>query len=163
MPLSALTEHAAAIAGRLTERGEKIAVVESSAGGLISAALLSIPGASAYYRGGLVIYTLGGAKAMLEGGPPFPDPVRSSSEPFATWLAGAGAAKLRAGWGIGETGAAGPAGNSYGDPAGHSWVAVRNPDGEVRTQRVLTGSEDREQNMHSFAAAALLLLLDALA
>lgn len=150
-----VTGPAASIAQRLRERGESIAVAESAAGGLISAALVAVPGASAYYLGGIVIYTVGGARALLTGTEPLPADVRGASEPFARWLATAAAAKLTADWNIGETGAAGPAGNPYGDPAGHAWVAVRGPDHEVRTRHVLTGSDDREANMVAFAAAAL--------
>lgn len=160
---SALTEPASAVAQRLAERGETLAVAESAAGGLISAALLAVPGASGYYRGGLVIYTREGAKALLADGPPLPVGVRGASEPFARWLASSAASKLAADWGVGETGASGPAGNPYGDPPGHAWVAVRSPDGEVRAQHVLTGLDDRPRNMEAFAAAGLLLLLATLA
>ena len=157
-----LTECAAAVARRLTGRGETIAVAESAAGGLISAALVSVPGASAYYRGGLVIYTVDGARALLAGGPPLPPGVRGASEPFACWLASAAALQLTADWGVGETGAAGPAGNRYGDPPGSAWVAVRNPGGPVQARQVGTGADDREQNMESFAAAALALLWESI-
>lgn len=153
---------ASAVAQRLQERRSSVAVAESAAGGLISAALVAVPGASAYYRGGVVIYTVDGATELLAGSAALPAGVRGASEPFARWLATAAAIKLRAGWGIGETGAAGPAGNPYGDPAGHAWVAVRGPDADVRAQHVLTGSGDRPQNMEAFASAALVLLLDAL-
>jgi nicotinamide-nucleotide amidase len=159
---SELTEPASAIASRLSERGESIAVAESAAGGLISAALVAVPGASSYYRGGLVVYTLAGATALLPGAAPLPPDVRGASEPFARWLATAAAASLAADWGIGETGAAGPTGNPYGDPAGHSWASVYGPGGKTRVRNVLTGSADREGNMQSFAAAALALVLDAL-
>lgn len=159
---SDLTDPASAIARLLLERRETVAVAESAAGGLISAALLAVPGASAYYRGGLVIYTPDGAKAQLAG-IAFPAGVRGASEPFARFLATAAAAKLTADWGIGETGASGPAGNPYGDPPGHSWVAVRGPDDAVRAQHVLTGSDDRPENMAAFAVAGLQLLLTALA
>lgn len=158
MASAALREHAAAIAHRLKERRESVAVAESAAGGLISAALVAVPGAAAYYRGGLVIYTVEGAKALLAGSPALPPGVRGASEPFARWLASSAATKLQADWAIGETGAAGPASNPYGDPAGHAWVAVRTPAGDVRAQHVSTGSEDRQQNMAEFAAAALRLL-----
>ncbi len=121
---SGMTEHASAIAHRLAERGETIAVAESAAGGLISAALVAVPGASAYYRGGLVIYTVDGARELLAGSS-LPAGVRGASEPFARWLASSAAAKLTADWGVGETGASGPSGNPYGDPPGHAWVAVR--------------------------------------
>jgi nicotinamide-nucleotide amidase len=111
-----LSEPAVAIADRLRGRGQSVAVAESAAGGLISAALLAVPGASAYFRGGVVIYTLDGAEELLAGGPPLPTGVRGASEPFARWLASTAAGKLAADWGIGETGAAGPSGNPYGDP-----------------------------------------------
>jgi PncC family amidohydrolase len=158
----ALTDPANAIAERLKARGETIAIAESASGGLISAALLTVPGASAYYAGGVVIYTLVGASAVLSPEDPLPDDTRGASEPFAQWLATKAAARLDAHWSIGETGASGPTGNRYGDPAGHAWVAVRGPDGQTRTRNVLTGSADRPQNMELFAAAALGLLLDAL-
>lgn len=157
-----LADPASAIAQRLTERGETIAVAESAAGGLISAALVAVPGASAYYQGGLIIYTVVGARELLTGGPRLPADVRGASEPFARWLALSAAVKLGTHWGIGETGAAGPAGNPYGDPPGHAWVAVRAPDGETHAQQVLTGSSDRAHNMVSFAVAALVLMRDAL-
>lgn len=158
----ALAEPASAIAYRLKARGETLAIAESSAGGLVAAALVAVAGASAYFRGGVVIYTLDGAKGLLAGGPPLPAEVRSASEPFARWLASSVATKLAADWGFGETGAAGPTGNPYGDPAGHAWLAVRRPDGEAHAHHVLTGSDDRARNMESFAAAGLALLLDAM-
>ena len=58
--------------------------------------------------------------------------------------------------------AAGPSGNRYGDPAGHTWVAVAGPDGYLRAEHLLTGSDDREANMEAFAAAALNALLASL-
>ncbi|WP_205698899.1 CinA family protein [Conexibacter sp. SYSU D00693] len=156
-----LTEPAAAVAQRLEDRGETLALAESSGGGLVTAALIAVPGASAFHRGGVVIYTLGGAKALLADARPLDEGVRSASEPFAVWLASAVATKLRADWGFGETGASGPTGNPYGDPAGHSWLAVHGPDGPS-TRHVLTGDDDRAANMEAFAAAGLALLLDRL-
>jgi PncC family amidohydrolase len=155
-----LTEPAAAIAQRLKSRGQTLAVAESAAGGLISAALLTVAGASAYYRGGLVIYTLEGANELLAGVRPPAAGTRGASEPFARWLADSAAAKLDADWGIGETGASGPTGNPYGDPAGHAWVAVHGPDGRTEARNLLTGSAERERNMELFAAAGLALLLE---
>src|SRR5688572_25122016 len=98
---SDLTDPAAVIARHLVARGESLAVAESAAGGLISAALVAVPGASAYYRGGVVIYTLDGARALLGNGPPLPAGVRGASEPFARWLALAGITHLGADWGVG--------------------------------------------------------------
>ena len=150
-------EHLArAVADRLVERGETIAVSESSAGGLVSAALLAVPGASRYYLGGGVVYT-GAARTALLGLPAeLPPESRSSSEPYALLCARTVRERLGATWGLAETGAAGPTGNRYGDAAGHSCVAVHGPASAVAT--VETRAHDREANMWAFARAALALL-----
>jgi nicotinamide-nucleotide amidase len=154
-----LSRSARAVARLLAERGETLAVAESSAGGLISASLLSVPGASAFYLGGAVIYTLAASKALLAPAVEMPTNIRGASDPFARYLAQAIALRLGASWGLAETGATGPAGNRYGDPAGHAWVAVNGDKGEDQDSlHVLTGSDDREANMVAFAAAALGLL-----
>jgi nicotinamide-nucleotide amidase len=158
----ALTDAATTVADRLVERGQTLAVAESSAGGLISAALVSVPGASAYYRGGLVVYTVDGATAMLAGATDLDPGARGACEPFARYLAASAAAKLGADWGLGETGATGPRGNRYGDPAGHAWLAVAGPDAYLRTEHLLTGVAERAANMEAFAAQALALLAAAL-
>lgn len=147
-------------AGLLTDRGEHVAVAEGSCGGLISASLLAVPGASAYYLGGTVIYTLAANHAFLHGAVEAPADMRGASEPFALHLARSAVVKLDATWGIGEGGAAGPSGNRYGDPAGHAWVAVAGP--TETTRHVLTGSADRLANMRSFAATALATLIEVL-
>jgi PncC family amidohydrolase len=156
---SELTSIAHRIAPRLKERGETVAVAEGSAGGLISSALLSVPGASAYYVGGAVVYTLAASRAWMAGAVDAPAGMRGATEEFATYLARSTAVKLGTTWGVGEAGAAGPP-NRYGDPAGHCWVAVAGP--TDATRHVLTGLDDREQNMVAFAAAALTLLADTL-
>lgn len=133
-----------------------MAVGEGSAGGLISAALLAVPGASTYYRGGAVIYTRPALRGLLGGKIDPPADLQGASEPWAVHLARATRANVGTDWGVGEGGAAGPAGNTYGDPPGHGWVAVV---GATETARnVLTGSDDRLGNMVSFATAALELL-----
>jgi PncC family amidohydrolase len=143
----------------LKQRGETIAVAEGSCGGLISAALLAVPGASAYYVGGAVIYTFA-AKAQLLGDViETPPKLRGATEEFATYLATAIRTKLDTTWGIGEGGAAGPA-NRYGDPAGHAWLAVDGP--RRATRHLLTGEDDRAANMVAFAVAALDLLIEQL-
>jgi PncC family amidohydrolase len=154
-----LTRPAQRIGSILRERGETVAVGEGSAGGLISAALLSVPGASAYYLGGAVIYTAAAARAWITGAVEAPPGMRGATEEFATYLARSAAIRLGATWGIGEAGAAGPP-NRYGDPAGHCWVAVAGP--AEATNLIATGRVEREQNMVAFAAAALDLLLDVL-
>jgi nicotinamide-nucleotide amidase len=158
---SALTERAARVATLLAERRQTVAVAESSSGGLISAALLSVPGASAYFVGGSVVYTgkarmslLGLTREAVAG-------VRSASEPYALILARTVRENLGATWGLAETGAAGPSGNGYGDPAGHTCLALSGPTDTAATVR--TGSPDRLSNMTAFAAAALDLLFAALA
>src|SRR5476649_552720 len=116
------------IGARLKERGETIAIAESSTGGLISAALLSVGGASVYFRGGSVIYTAYARSGFLAIPNPLPEPIeRASTEPYALLLADTVRAKLDATWGLGETGATGPTGNRYGDKSGHSCIAVTGP------------------------------------
>ena len=140
----------------LLARGETVGVAEGSCGGLVSAALLAVPGASGHYAGGAVIYTLAANRAFLEGAIPTPPGLRGATEGFASYLARSAVARLGSTWAIGEGGAAGPTGNRYGDPAGHAWVAVAGP--QDATRHVLTGSDDRLGNMTAFAVAALDLL-----
>ena len=147
---------AEAIAGRLKERGETVAVAESSSGGLVSAALLGVAGASAYYLGGGVIYTAKARFALLDIPREATAGMRSSSEPYALLLARSIREQFGATWGVSETGAAGPTGNGYGDAAGHTCVAISGPVETVITLE--TGSPDRRANMEAFAAAALDLL-----
>ena len=148
------------VAATLTERGETVAVAEGSCGGLISASLLAVPGASKYFVGGSVIYTRA-AKEALYPGIETPRGMRGATEEWATWLARAARERIGTTWGIGEGGAAGPT-NPYGDPAGHAWLAVAGPDDEVRTRHLLTGIDDRPTNMVEFTKAAIELLEDCL-
>jgi len=157
---SELVDIANAVAQKLMARKETIAVAESSAGGLISAALLSVPGASAYYLGGGVIYTRRAFKGLFQLDREAVGDLQSSTEPYAAFLAKTIREKLRADWGVSETGAAGPSGNIYGDPAGHSCVGVAGP--LSQTRKILTGYADRAANMTAFAVASLTLLRDAL-
>jgi len=151
---------AATVAQKLTARQQTVAVAEGSCGGLVSATLLAIPGASKYFVGGSVIYTRVAKEAL------YPDRdtergMRGATESWATWLAPPARERRGTTWGIGEGGAAGPT-NPYGDPAGHAWLAVAGPDGSVRTRHVLTGIEDRPSNMIEFTKAAIALLDDCL-
>jgi nicotinamide-nucleotide amidase len=159
--LDDLAAQAATLARRLIERKETIAVAESSAGGLISAALLAVPGASAYYLGGGVIYTQAARRGLLQ----VPDDavrgIRSSTEAYALVKARTIRERLGATWGLAETGASGPTGNRYGDAAGHACLAVAGP--LERAVTLETGVDDRGLNMRVFARAALELLGTALA
>ncbi|HUZ75617.1 MAG TPA: CinA family protein [Stellaceae bacterium] len=154
-----LVSRATRIGARLKERGETIAVAESSTGGLVAAALLAVPGASAYFLGGAVVYTVNARKGLLDIGE-LRD-MRASSEPYALLLARTVRQRLGASWGIAETGASGPTGNRYGDAAGHSCLAVVGA--SERAITLETGSADRRANMQAFAAAALDLLSQCLA
>lgn len=145
------------IAARLKADGATVAVAESSTGGLISAALLAVPGASAYFLGGAVVYTKKARAELLA----IPDAamqgIRSSSEPYATLLATTVRDRFGATWGLAETGAAGPTGNGYGDRPGHTCLAIAGPRSGITTLE--TGSTDRPANMRAFAAALMELFL----
>src|SRR5882757_6252032 len=145
------------IAAKLIERRQTIAVAESSTGGLISASLLAVPGASAYFLGGAVVYTRDARRILMD----IPDEamkgIRSASEPYAKLLASQMRKRFATDWGLSETGATGPTGNRYGDAAGHSCIAVDGAKGAVFTLE--TGSADRQANMQEFAKTALELLL----
>lgn len=144
----------------LKARGETVAVAESSTGGLISAALLAVPGASAFYMGGGVLYTARARHRLLGLGREDVEGMRSASLPYAMLLARTVRVRLDVDWGIAETGASGPSGNPYGDAAGHTCLAVS---GSGELERTLeTGSSDRYKNMLVFAEAALALLEQAL-
>src|SRR4051812_35546784 len=158
--MSAVDDIASEIAKLLIDRHQTVAVAESSAGGIISAALLGVAGASAYFKGGAVVYNadakqrLGGmTKEELE-------VARSSTAPHTSLLAAAVRRRLDTGWAVAETGATGPTGNRYGDAAGHVALAVAGPVEE--TQVIETGDNDRLRNMEAFALGALRLLLESI-
>ena len=145
------------IAAKLTARKETIAVAESSTGGLISASLLAVPGASAYFLGGAVVYTRDARRLLMDITDETMRGLRSASEPYAKLLAEQTRRRFATDWGLSETGATGPSGNRYGDAAGNSCMAVAGPATSVITLE--TGSNDRQANMQEFAKTALGLLL----
>lgn len=153
---------AEAIAERLKARGETISVAESSTGGLLSAALLAIPGASAYFVSGAVVYTPRARATLMDIPRAGVAGMRSASEPYALLLAQTARTRFGTHWALSETGAAGPTGNPYGDAAGHSCIALAGPDIE-RAITLETGSADRVENMRAFAKAALELLFKEIA
>lgn len=161
LDLHDLLSRAERVALLLKERRETIAVAESSTGGLIATALLSVAGASSYFVGGAVVYTQAARRALLD----IPDSamagLRASTEAYALLLARTARARLPASWAVAETGATGPTGNRYGDAAGHSCIAVAGA--RERAITLETGSSDRRANMQAFAAAALDLLESELA
>jgi nicotinamide-nucleotide amidase len=149
------------IAAVLKNRRQTVAVAESSSGGLISSALLAIPGASAYYLGGAVVYTLQARRALLD----LPDSafagLRGLTEELALVLARGARQRFATTWAISEVGATGPTGSRYGDPPGTSCIGVAGP--AERALILRTGNPDRVTNMRAFAARALELLSECLA
>lgn len=140
----------------LKERGDTVAVAESSAGGLVSAALLAVPGASAYFRGGAVVYTRTAQRSLLRVPDKAMEGLRASTEEYALLNARTVRDLLGATWGLAETGASGPTGNRYGDDPGHACIGVAGPVEAAITLE--TGDADREANMWTFTKAALDLL-----
>ena len=159
--MKALLPLAETIAQRLIARRETIAIAESSTGGLIAAALLAVPGASAYFLGGAVAYTRPAKLKFLSLDEAALARFRPATEGHALVLARAARAQFAVTWGLAETGATGPTGNRYGDPAGHTCLAIVGATEKAITLE--TGSSDRLANMYAFAAAALKLLDDGVA
>lgn len=159
--MQSLAPLAEKVAALLIARKETIAIAESSTGGLIAAALLAVPGASAYFIGGAVVYTKQSRAALLGIGDADMTGLRPSTEAYALLGARRVRDAMTATWGLGETGATGPSGNRYGDAAGHSCIAVAGPC--ERAVTLETGSADRAANMRAFAQRALELLADVLA
>ena len=153
-----LAEQAAAL---LKARKHTIAVAESSAGGLINAALLAFPGASAYCKGGMVMYTRDALMSLREVHPDVMKSMRASTETYALFKARVIREHLKADWGLSESGAAGPTGNKYGDAAGHCVLAVVGM-GIEKSMTLEPASGDRQANMIAFGQAALQLLIDCL-
>ena len=151
-----LSSLATSVGALLKLHQQTVAVAESACGGLLSASLVAVPGASAYYVGGAVVYTRAAQQGLLN----VPDhamaQIRASSEPYALLNARAVRESLGTTWGLSETGASGPTGNRYGDAAGHACIAVAGPIERVIT--IETGDPDRELNMRTFAKTALELL-----
>ena len=163
--LQDLLPQAERIAAKLNARKETVSVAESSTAGMISAALLAIPGASAYFIGGAVVYTRQSRTELLrvtEAEFAALTGITPSTEPYALLFARKIKERLATTWSVGETGTAGPTGSRYGHAAGHSCVAVIGPNGE-RSLTVETGKDDRVDNMRAFSIAALDLLEKALA
>ena len=142
----------------LKSRRETVAIAESSSGGLLSAALLAVPGASAYFLGGAVVYTAKARVILMDLPREAVTGMRSASESYAQLLAKTARERFGSTWALSETGAAGPSGNPYGDAPGHSCIALAGQ-GVDRAITLETGSDSRVENMMAFAQAALDLLL----
>ena len=154
--MTSLTGLGTSVGEHLKASGETLAVTESSTGGLVSASLLAVPGASAYFKGGSVVYTLASRKALLGITGDHVQGLEPLTEAMVQRFAEVARAQLDTTWGIAELGVAGPAGARYGPSPGISVIAV---DGPYRASVTIeTGSSDRESNMWHFTRAALQLL-----
>jgi PncC family amidohydrolase len=148
------------IGALLKARNETVAIAESSAGGLVSAALLALPGASAYFVGGGVVYTRKALVAMAQADEDELRKLTPGTEESALMRARVIRERLGTTWGVSESGAAGPTGSRYGYAAGHTAVGVVGPSDAAKILE--TGSSDRVENMYAFAAAALELFAETL-
>lgn len=158
--MESLLPLAAEVAELLKKRGETLALSESSMGGLVSAALVAQPGASAFYLGSTVIYTRQAGKALYAlQGPPAPD-VKPLTEPYVAAMAEVVREKFGATWAISEMGASGPSGSPYGPPPGTATIGLAGP--RPASTTVSTGSAERAANMRAFGEGALKLLLKSL-
>ncbi|MGE0057737.1 MAG: CinA family protein [Dehalococcoidia bacterium] len=148
------------IAALLIERGEKVAVAEATAGGIVSAALLWVPGASRYYAGGGVTYTLASRIALAGVPAETLENYRGTTPEMIATLAESMRQRLNADWCISESGLAGPTGGRSGAAPGRVTIGVAGP--VSRTEVFETGVDDREANMIDFATKALRYLRDAI-
>ena len=144
------------IAEKLKSKGHTISVSESSTGGLISAALLSVAGASAYFKGGSIIYTLASRKILLGLSKSDIEGLKPMTEMMALKFADKTRKVLDSDWAIAELGIAGPTGSPYGVGPGNSVVAISGP--KSSSKRIETGESDRENNMQTFTKQTLQLL-----
>ncbi len=125
---------AAHLVRALRERGQTVAVAESLTGGLVAAALTSIPGVSAVLRGGVVVYATD-TKASVLGVDTDLLAREGAVHPLVAEQMAAGVARLMgATWGVATTGVAGPDPQD-GHAVGEVYVAVSGPDGAVVSQR----------------------------
>lgn len=144
----------------LKSRSEKIAIGESSVGGLVSAALIAQAGASAFFLGSTVIYTREAGRILRDRSTLKLEGLEPLTPEFAQTMADGFKIQMGSDWATSEMGAAGPAGSPYGPKPGTAVVAVSGPVSKARL--VETGSADRIENMRLFGKAQLELLIECL-
>ncbi|KAF1942438.1 hypothetical protein EJ02DRAFT_345444 [Clathrospora elynae] len=148
------------VATLLKERKETISVAETAAGGLISATLLSLPGASGYYKGGLTLYTLESRIAFAGWTQESIADYKGPTAEVVTGLAEHTRKTLGSTYTISESGTAGPTGgHTRNRTPGYVALAVAR-EGSTVTREVETGSAEREGNMVRFAVEGLKLARD---
>jgi nicotinamide mononucleotide (NMN) deamidase PncC len=160
--LDELHPQALRIAEALKARREKIAVADGATGGLIGAALLTVPGALKFYVGGGIVYSFRARDVLFALPGEAYEGMRSATPEYALLQARAIRDNFGADWGIAETGSAGGSRHPLGVASGESCCAVVGPGVEL-VRRTETASEDRIANMAAFTRAALDLLESALA
>ncbi len=146
--LDHLSSLAAPTAAKLIERRQTIAVADGSTGGLISAGLSAIPGATMFFRGGGTLYSLQGRSILFGLEPGAFDGLSGVTEPYTLLQANSIRARFEADWGVAESGSAGPAVHPHGADPGVSCIAVVGP-GVSLTRMVRTGSNSRLDNMEA--------------
>ncbi|MRR17423.1 MAG: CinA family protein [Deltaproteobacteria bacterium] len=147
------SELAREIAVHLAAANEKLAVAESSSGGLVSACLLSVPGASSFFIGGAVLYSYRIREQIVALGRKEHQRYGGSTPELILDIALKFKEKTGADWVIGEGGAAGPSQSPYGHNAGYTALAVAGP--ICRTKIIETGKSARIGNMSEFTTALL--------
>jgi nicotinamide-nucleotide amidase len=156
-----VSELAAEVHRRLLARGENVATAESLTAGMLGAILTSVAGASATYRGGVIVYATD-LKTQLAGVSPQLLAERGAVDAdVAVALAAGVRERLTASWGLGLTGVAGPDPQD-GKPVGTVFVGLAGPDGAgISVPLLLSG--DRDAVRTGAVDAALRLLCDSLA
>ncbi|KAF2115543.1 competence/damage-inducible protein-like protein cinA [Lophiotrema nucula] len=160
-PPEPLREIVQEVATLLKERKETISVAETAAGGLISATLLSFPGASGYYKGGLTLYTLESRIAFAGWTEANKVGYKGPTPDIVAGLADHTRKTLGSTYTVSESGTAGPAGGTTKNRTpGYVALAVSSEKGTT-TREVDTGKgTDREANMVAFAVEGLKLVRD---
>jgi len=161
MILHDLHPQALRIAELLRARGEKIAVADGATGGLISASLLTVPGALDFFVGGGIVYSFKARDVLFDLPRDAYAGMRGVTEEYATLQATAIRDRMGADWGIAESGSVGSSKHPGGVASGQSVAALASPKGPF-TRLVKTQSEDRIANMEAFTRNALDLLEDTL-
>ncbi|KAI2824360.1 hypothetical protein CBS115989_771 [Aspergillus niger] len=146
----------------LRARKETISVAETASGGLISACLLSTPGASTIYKGGLTVYTLDSRIAYTGWTPQHWENYSGPTPEIVAGIAENVRGTLKSTYTVCESGTAGPTGGTTRNRTpGYVALAVSTPSGTV-TREVETGTAEREKNMVLFAGEGLKLVRDLL-
>lgn len=144
----------------LVERGRTLAVAESCTGGTIAARFTAMPGASAYFRCGVVAYSNEAKRDLLGVDTEALARYGAVSEQVARQMAEGVRRVAGADYGVATTGIAGPAGGSPEKPVGTVWIAVATPSGT--TAVVKRCGTDRGQIVDRASAFAIGLLRDRL-